>query len=119
MPSFATLAYWEMLILLGGFFGIVFWKLFTQQISLKYLLWTDDPTKKDAVSFSPGRAQLLTFTVLFAVHYLAQVIQNPSAFPPVSQEWLAVLGGSSGIYAAGKVQTLLFPRLGNLTRRGP
>ncbi len=114
MPSLSTLAYWEILLLLSGFHGIVFWKILTRQIKLDYLLQADDPTSQnsDKTSFSPGRAQLLTFTILFAVYFLAQVIQNPAAFPPISKEWVAVLGGSGGIYAAGKAQTLLFPRWG-------
>ncbi len=117
MPSLATLAYWELMILLSGFFGIVFWKLLTRQIKLNGLLEGDQPDEK--THFSPGRVQLLIFTALFAVNYLAQVIRNPAEFPPVAEAWLAVLGGSSAVYAGGKAQSLLFPGLGNSTRRSP
>lgn len=114
MPSLATLAYWEALLLIGGFYGIVFWMLLTRRIRLNGLFEGDQPD--GGTHFSPGRVQLFTATILFAVYYLLQVIQNPAGFPPVSEKWMAALGGSGGVYLLGKAQALLFP---GFSRRGP
>lgn len=115
MPSLATLAYWEALLLLSGFFGIVFWKLLTRKIPLNGLFEGDQPDGR--THFSPSRVQLFTATILFAVYYLLQVIQNPSGFPAVSEMWVAALGGSGGVYLLGKAQAILFP--GFSKRRSP
>jgi hypothetical protein len=109
MPSLPTLAFWEVLILLAGFYGIVIWKISTREIKLNGLFSGDDTSGGE--HFSPARVQLITLAVLFAINFLSQVISNPTAFPPVSQEWLLVLGGSSSLYAAGKAQALLFSNL--------
>jgi hypothetical protein len=115
MPSIDTLAYWEGFILLGGFFGLVFWKLLNGGISLHGLLQGQvrDKSQPSGFSkqFSPGRAQALMVTLLFAMNYLIQVINNPTEFPPVPNAMLAVLGGSHALYLGGKAKNLL---LGNL-----
>jgi hypothetical protein len=106
MRAMATLASWEFAILLGGFFGIVFWKLLTGGISLSGLLEGD---RQDGDTyFSPGRVQLLMVTVLFALQYLFQILKNPAAFPPVPEELLVVLGGSQAVYLGGKAKAMLF-----------
>ena len=109
MQSVAAFAYWASAILMAGFMGIIFWKLFTRKINLSGLLQGDSREAGGyATAFSPGRAQLLTFTLLFAVYYLAQVISNPKAFPKVPDAALAVLGGSQATYLGGKVYALFF-----------
>jgi len=106
MPTLPTLAYWESVILLAGFFGIVFLKLFTGKISLNGLLEGD--RADGSTYFSPGRVQLLIATTLFAFQYLMQIVNNPAAFPPVPQELLVVLGGSQAVYLGGKARAMLF-----------
>ncbi len=116
LKAVATLVYWEVLILLGGIFGIVFWMLLTRRIRLNGLFKGDQPG--GGTHFSPGRVQLFTFTILFAVYYLGQVIRSPGEFPPVSNTWLSVLGGSGGVYLAGKAQALLFPDFSGRAKGG-
>ena len=106
LPAFTTLAYWESVILLAGFFGIVFWRLLTGRISLNGLLEGD--RADGSTYFSPGRVQLLIATILFAFYYLTQIVNKPSAFPPVPQELLVVLGGSQAVYLGGKARAMLF-----------
>ena len=106
MPAFTTLAYWESVILLAGIFGIVFWKLLTGRISLNGLLEGD--RADGSTYFSPGRVQLLIATIFFGFYYLMQIVNNPSAFPPVPQELLVVLGGSQAVYLGGKARAMLF-----------
>jgi hypothetical protein len=126
MLNVAELAAWGGIILLAGFFGLVFWKLMTGGISLDYLLYGDARTRHGAshsTFFSPGRAQMLMFTVLAAMYFLLQVIQDPTKFPDVPNALLAILGGSHILYLGGKAQALYLGRLRNLAalpdRRNP
>jgi len=117
MRSLAALAYWEGVILLGGFFGIVLWKLLTGRISLSQLLEGDvpDPTNPSKYSSAPsaGRAQLLVFTMFTVLYYLLQVLHNPKAFPKLPDVLVSALGGSQAVYLAGKAYDLLSPKLKN------
>ncbi len=113
----STLAYWEGVILLGGFFGIVVWKLMTGGISLSGLLDGDirDPGSADKSGYSTyasaGRAQALIFTVFAALYYLLQVMQNPREFPKLPHELVGALAGSQALYLGGKAQAMLLGRL--------
>jgi len=105
------LAYFGGAILIGGFFGMIAWKVVTGRISLNYLLWgncRDQVSRSDSEFFSPGRAQLLFVTVVTAGYYLTQVIHDPTHFPQIPTAWLIGLGGSQGIYLGGKAQSMLF-----------
>ena len=118
MPSIARLAYWEGVILLCGFFGVVLWKLFTGGIGLSGLLDGDEADGATlTTSFSPGRAQLLVFTVLSALYFLLQVLRNPGAFPNVPPALLVALGGSQAAYLGGKAYSLLYRGGANNPRR--
>ena len=104
----AKLAYWEGMVLLGGFCAVIAWKLLTGSISLAYLFTGDQ--RDGSVRFSPGRVQILIFTVFIAMNYVFQVMQHPSGFPEIPQSWLAVLGGSHVTYLGGKTQAMIFGR---------
>jgi len=115
MRFVATLAYWEPVILLGGFFAIVFWKLLTGSISLSQLLCGD--RSDNTTYFSPGRVQLLMITLIFALNYLIQVIHDPTRFPDVPNGLVAVLGGSHAVYLGGKAEAMLNLLSKNSNRR--
>jgi hypothetical protein len=123
MTNAVQLAVWGGMLLLIGFFGIIFWKIFTGSISLDYLLYGDvrERTAKDSQSystqFSPGRAQALMFTVVAAGYYLLQVIQDPTKFPQIPDTLLYALGGSHAVYLGGKAQGLLLGRIRDLIDR--
>jgi hypothetical protein len=121
MPSPSTLAYWEGLILIGGLFAVVFWKLMTGEINLDYLMYGDRLDKTDpsgySSSFSPGRGQLLMVTIFTAVYYLLQVIHNPRAFPQIPTSWVVALGGSHAIYLSGKAKSMFLGRIRDLIDR--
>ncbi len=102
LPKFI---FWETAILLGGFFGAIFWKLLTGGISLQYLLYGD--SAGGGTSFSPGRLQLLMVTLMVAMQYLVQVISSPTQFPHIPQFWIVALGGSQAVYLGGKAWSLL------------
>jgi hypothetical protein len=106
MTFLARAARWEMIILLGGFMIVVACKVFAGGIDLSGLLKVKGG--EDDGSFSPGRAQMLMSTLLAAMYYLLQVIDNPSAdsLPAVPSTLVGVLGGSHAIYLGGKVQSL-------------
>ena len=107
MSGVTRLVYWEGVILLGGFFGIVVWSLFTGKIRLNYLLYGDGRGRSEPF-FSPGRTQLLIITILTAGYYLLQVIHDPTKFPEIPAAWVAALGASQAIYLGGKAQSMLF-----------
>jgi hypothetical protein len=117
MPDVAELAAWGGIILVAGFFGLIFWKMLTGGISLNCLLYGDARTRvggRYSTFFSSGRAQMLTFTVISAVYLLIQIIQNPTKFPDVPNALLAILGGSHAVYLAGKAQALYLGKLRDL-----
>jgi hypothetical protein len=120
MRTVPTLASWGCLVLFGGFFGIVFWKLLTGGINLNQLLDGDIRNANSAdgsgydTQASAGRAQLLMITLFTALYCLLQVIDNPKEFPKVPTELLAALGGSQALYLGGKAQAMWLGRLRNL-----
>jgi hypothetical protein len=115
MPSPSTLAQWEGFLLLGGFFGIVFWKLATRSIPLAQLLEGDIRDSKSASGYSSyvsaGRAQSLLITIFSALYYLLQVIHNPKEFPTLPSGLVAALAGSQAAYLGGKAQAMWIGRL--------
>jgi hypothetical protein len=104
MTFLPKLIFWEMTVLLAGFFGIIFWKILTGGINLQSLLYGDD---QQGTSFSPGRAQMLMVTLIVAVQYLTQVISNPTKFPAIPDFWVVALGGSHAVYLGAKAYSML------------
>jgi hypothetical protein len=94
-------------LLVGGFFAVVLLKIATGEISLAYLLYTRDTAGN--WSYSPGRMQLLIFTVVVAGTYLHSVMVSPASgsLPDLSPNVLAVLGGSHATYLGSKAFTAL------------
>jgi hypothetical protein len=109
MPSVVKLAEWEGIILAAGLCGAVVWKLFTGEISLDYLLY-GDARNQPSPFFSPGRAQMLMFTVISAVYFLLQVISHPANFPEVPNGLIGLLAASHAVYLGGKAQNLYLGR---------
>lgn len=108
MTGLLTTARFEGEVLIGGLFVVVAYKLFTGGIDLSGLLMAKDA--KGNLSFSPGRAQMLMATVLTALYYVIQVMENPShgGLPPLPGALVGVVGGSQAIYLLGKARHLLF-----------
>jgi len=118
MNSLVKLASWAGLVLFGGFFSVVLWKLLTGGISLSYLLDGDvrDPNSPDGSGFSTspsaGRAQTLAVTLFVAGWYLLQVIHNPRQFPHLPNALVGSLAGSQILYLGGKAHSMLFGKPG-------
>ncbi len=89
-------------LLVGGFFAVVLLKIATGEISLASLLYTRDAAGH--WSYSPGRMQLLIFTVVVAGTYLHSVVISPArgTLPDIPAYVLAVLGGSHATYLGSK-----------------
>jgi hypothetical protein len=123
MRTLSEVARWEGFILLGGLFGIIFWKLLTGGISLDRLLEGDIGGPNNAPDcgrgtyVSAGRAQSLAITAFAALYYLLQVWQNPREFPHLPAILIDALMGSQAIYLAGKAQAMLGPRLRSFLQR--
>ncbi len=107
MDLLFTLTKYGGTVLLLGFLLVTVWKLLSGEIVLDGLL--DD--KQGRSSFSPGRAQLLIFTLLVAGKYLLAVIQNPhrDSLPGLPVELVALLGGSQAVYLGGKAWSKFSP----------
>ena len=117
MLDVAEFAAWEGVILMAGFVLVVLWRLMTGGINLECLLYGDARNRHGlgySTFFSPGRAQMLMFTIVSAVYFLLQVIQDPTKFPDVPTPLLAMLGGSHVVYLVGKAQALYVGRLRDL-----
>jgi len=122
MGLLTRLAFLEGCALVIGFFAIVAFKIANGTISLADLLYAKEagrtkvrqseagggragaegPVQGDKRVFSPGRLQLLIFTVAVAAHYLHAVVVNPNQLPDVPQGVINALGGSQAVYLAGK-----------------
>jgi hypothetical protein len=123
IESVPRLIFWEGVIVLGGIFGLLAWKLFTGGISLECLLYGDrrDRSAPSGYSafFSPARSQLLIVTIVIAGYYLAQVIHDPTTFPKIPVGWLVALGSSHAIYLGGKAQSMLLGIRDLIDRKTP
>jgi hypothetical protein len=122
MDTLSVVARWEGLILLGGFFGVVVWKLLSGGIILDQLLEGDvgrpnGATDSPGTYVSVGRAQSLVITSFTALYYLMQVLQNPTHFPQLPASLIDVLMGSQIIYLAEKAQAMLGPRFKSFLQR--
>jgi len=122
MNSLTKLAALEAVILFGGFFGIVLWKMLTGSINLSYLLDGDvrNENSPDGSGFSSstsaGRAQAVSVTVFVAAWYLLQVIHDPREFPKLPNAMVGALAGSHALYLGGKMQGMFFGRLRDLLK---
>jgi len=102
----------EVYIFLGALAAIIAHRLITGEINTNYLLWG---TQKGGTKyFSPERVQLLLFTLGTAMFYLSNVLEHRSSgvLPDVSNQTLAMLGGSHAIYLGGKAYMMLFKKTG-------
>ncbi len=120
MPSLATLAYWEAVVLLGGLASAVLWQIASGQISLAYLLEAD-VRNPDGSGFttqvSPGRVQALIVTLYVGLYYLLQVINNPRQFPALPAELVAALAASHGGYLIGKARSMFLGSVSDFLKR--
>ncbi len=100
------------LLLLGATVAV---RMLTGSINTDRLLW--GRTRDGTPFFSPGRAQLLIFTLGAAAYYLRCVIGSPAGgLPDVPPQALAMLAGSHGMYLGGKAVSA-FGRRGGPGRR--
>ncbi len=93
----------EIWLWLGGLIGVVVFQMLTGRINVRGLLQTKD----DKHNLSPGRVQLLVFTLAGAALLLSQVAQNPHRFPEVSPEFPLFIAGSNAGYLLGKWNNLI------------
>jgi len=121
MPALspANLAYWEGLVLIGGLFAVVLWKLSSGEIALDDL-FAGHRREADGTYTeyeSAGRVQSFLATIAVAGYYLLKVFQDPHRFPDIPPEMVIALGGSQAIYLGGKAQALLSERFGDIVGR--
>jgi hypothetical protein len=105
VPTLPLLARYAELALISGYVLVVGWKLVNGAIATDGLLRSSDGRQ------SPGRQQLLLFTIVAAAQYLAAVWKNPGAqsLPAPPQGMLAILAGSQAVYLGGKAISTWLP----------
>jgi hypothetical protein len=121
MPSPATLAYWEGLVLIVGLGGVVLWKLAAGDIPLDDLFEGDVLEEDGTLSSqsSTSRVQCFLVTMAVAVYYVSKVVQDPHQFPQLPPTVIGLLAASHAGYLGSKAHAML-PGLRNmLSRRTP
>lgn len=97
--TLTRLLHFELLGFLYALAAVVLFQMATRRINLDGLITHKDGTYQ----VSPERLQLLLATIAASATYFTQVATNTSGtMPDVGPQWLYLMGGSSGIYAAGK-----------------
>lgn len=87
---------------LGVLAATLAYRILTRRINLHHLLARKDGNG----TISPERVQLLMATLALASRYIRDSAHSTGgAMPDVSTRWLAVFGGSSGLYAGIKAFT--------------
>ena len=102
--------HFELLGFLWVLAGVVVYQIATRQINMDGLITHKDGSDQ----VSPARIQLLLATLAASATYFSQVAANTSGtMPDVNPQWLYLMGGSSGIYVAGKAWTFYNLSKGN------
>jgi len=93
--------------------AIIAYRLLTGKIVVRGLFLR----KGGSNAASPERIQLLMTTLLVSANYLDSVARNTTNnMPDVDPKTLYVMGGSSGIYLAGKALTTLRRKTSEMER---
>ena len=97
--SITRILHFEILGFLYALGAVVVYQMLTGAINTKGLLAQKDRSGQT----SPERVQLLLATLAAAASYLTEIAKNTGGtMPDVSNNWLYLMGGSSGIYALRK-----------------
>lgn len=97
---------WQTALFLAALLAILVSFFFSGAINTRGLL--SGRNRQRELYLSPERVQLLLFTLAVAVQYVSLVLRShPPALPDVPRAWLAVLGGSHGVYLGGKMWNTL------------
>ena len=122
METLVKFAQFEIWFLLGGLALVVAYKMLTGKINTTGLL-----KDKETGAISPGRVQLLLFTLMGAGSYLGMTAtlaaEDPPMLPDVPDELLLVVTGSNLVYLGGKSYSRwtlsgLASRLNEILRKG-
>ncbi len=106
MENLCLFVRYEIWFLLLGFALVIGYQILTGKINTKGLL-----LDKETGKLSPGRVQLLTFTLFGVLYYFFQVLEDPiKGFPDIPDGLLYALGGSNAFYLGGKSYSRLFRR---------
>ncbi|MCP4267210.1 MAG: hypothetical protein GY777_16845 [Candidatus Brocadiaceae bacterium] len=92
---------YEIWILLGGFAVVISYQMLTGRINMAGLL-----LDKETKLLSPGRLQLLVFTIIFAIYYLSNISTQYPYFPEIPEEALWFLAASHSGYLGLKAKNI-------------
>ena len=107
--SITRILHFELLGFLYALAALVVYQMLTGRINVTGLLSRKDAGQKDKTKpsqTSPERIQLLLATIAASATYLGEAVRNTSGtMPDISNTWLYLMSGSSGIYALRKAWT--------------
>ncbi len=95
--SVADFVVLELKVFVGGLLAILGYQMLTGRINTRGLI-----RDKRTGQLSPGRIQLLVFTLAGAMYYGMLLASQPDRFPPVPDALLYLIGGSQAAYLSGK-----------------
>ena len=97
--SLTRILHLEVLAFLYSLAAILGYQMLTGRINTAGLLQRKDGSGQT----SPERVQLLLATIAAAANYLSEITRSSGgSLPDVSNNWLYLMGGSSGLYALRK-----------------
>ena len=100
--SIARALHLELVAFLFALTAVVVFQMLTGRINVRGLLTPKDGSSRT----SPERIQLLIATIAAGAQYLGELGHTTSGgLPDVGNNWLYVMGGSSGIYLLRKAWT--------------
>ena len=100
--SLVQILHYEILGFLYALAAVVLYQIATRRINVDGLITHKDGSDQ----VSPERIQLLLATIAASATYFSQVAASTSGtLPDINPQWLYLMGGSSGIYVAGKAWT--------------
>ena len=108
MESLAAFVRLEMWVFFAALLSLVGFRMLTGGINVRGVLRVKDGSGR----LSPGRIQLLLFTVVGAMAYLSGVSGDGTAMPDVPRELLILVGGSNVVYLGGKGMSLIAAMFG-------
>jgi|SRR5271169_906176 len=105
--SIARVLHFEALGFIYVLAALVAYQMLTGRINTMGLLQQKDGSQQT----SPERIQLLLATLAAAANYLTEATRSTNGtMPDISNNWLYLMGGSSGIYVLRKAWTTWRPK---------
>jgi hypothetical protein len=96
----------EVWVFLAGLAAVLVYKILTGRVRLSGLLLGEEGLLTEERLLSVSRVQLIFITLIAALYYMAQVVNNPTQFPEVPDTLLYILGASNVLHLRSRYNAL-------------